>query len=261
MLSVILTIHNKENLVERCLGSILSLSKDMSELIIVLDGCTDNSQRLVEKQLEKHGNLAHKLIFTDDVFETKANNAGLKEATQKYVVLVQDDVVVNEAGWDSRIIKPLQLYDDIFAVTAKNAHNNYLTGKKPGSGCDLIKHGEITDGQKGPRDRIEIRDSVNRGPLAFEREKALSLNFFDEIYAPFIWDDHDICYRAKEKGWVCGSYSINFISEKQWGTTRSNPKSHSIWKASNEKNQKIFYERYYERLSQLNKESSYRMIK
>jgi glycosyltransferase involved in cell wall biosynthesis len=260
MLSVVLTIHNKENLVERCLGSILSLSKDMSELIIVLDGCTDNSQYLVEKRL---GNcdIIHKVVFTDDVFETKANNAGLREATQKYVILVQDDVVVDELGWDSRIIKPLQVYDDIFAVTAKNAHNNYLTGKKPGSGHDLIKHGEITNGLKGPRDRIEIRDSVNRGPLALDRDKALSLNFFDEVYAPFVWDDHDICYRAKEKGWFCGSYSVKFISEKQWGTTRENPKSHSVWKTSNEKNQKIFYERYYDLLLKPNKETLHRTVK
>ena len=41
-----------------------------------------------------------KIVHTPDVFETKANNAGLKEAEGDKLIIVQDDMVVKENGWN-----------------------------------------------------------------------------------------------------------------------------------------------------------------
>lgn len=258
MISVLVTIHNKEDLVEKCLGSIIEKSTHTNELIVALDGCNDRSLDITEKVLQRC-TFSTKIISLNDVFETKSNNETLKLSTSPYSILVQDDMVVDEAGWDFRLVSPMMQYSDIFAVSAKCAHNNYLTGFNPGSGKDLIRHGEMADASSCNRLHLNIRDTVNRGPLALNTERVRILEYLDEVYAPYTWDEHDLCYRAREKGWLCGSYSVKYISKKEWGTTRN--KNHHIWKSANQKNQETFYERHYDRLSVLNKESSTREVK
>ena len=247
MISIVLTVHNKDSLVEKVLSSITTNSHAMSELIVVLDGCTDKSAQVVERFFTNN-KVNHKIIVTNDVFETKANNEGLKNVTNDYSIILQDDMVVDEMGWDKRLISPLLAFDDIFAVGAKNAHNNYLTGADLNSGKDLIKHGEMTNAQVDDRKNLRIRNSINRGPIAFKQSSIEQLNFFDEEYSPYTWDDHDLCYRAfLQKSWKCGSFPVKVISKKEWGTTRN--KNFDTWKKANLKNQKTFCQRYFDVLS------------
>ncbi len=39
------------------------------------------------------------------------------------------------------------------------------------------------------------------GSMAVDREKYLEIGGMDELYAPAYWEDIDLCWRAKEKGW------------------------------------------------------------
>jgi glycosyltransferase involved in cell wall biosynthesis len=258
MISVLVTIHNKDFLVDKCLSAIIKNSTHTKEVIVVLDGCTDKSSDIARSVLE-NCNISTKFIVLQDVFETRANNAALRASTSQYSILVQDDMVVDEVGWDYRLVSPMLQYNDLFAVSAKNCHNNYLTGKEPGCGKDLIRHTDMSDGLTSARDKIYIRDTVNRGPLALDTKRVETLNFLDEVYSPYTWDDHDLCYRARERGWLCGSYSSKYISEKNWGTTRR--KNFHIWKDANQRNQETFYRRHFDRLTVLNKEAFTRDVK
>ena len=65
-------------------------------------------------------------VYTDDVFELKANNSGLKMVESDYVILVQDDMVIKEKNFDLRMLKPFQEFSDVFAVTSQTAHNNRI---------------------------------------------------------------------------------------------------------------------------------------
>jgi GT2 family glycosyltransferase len=42
---------------------------------------------------------------------------------------------------------------------------------------------------------------VPGGAMACDRAKFLELGGFDPIFAPFCWEDVDICYRARKRGW------------------------------------------------------------
>ncbi len=52
-ISVIVTVHNSEEYLERCLNSILEQSFDDFKLIIVNDGSTDRSRDICEAYKEK----------------------------------------------------------------------------------------------------------------------------------------------------------------------------------------------------------------
>ena len=54
--SIVLTIHNKGWLLERVFDGIVKNTKGEYELIIVLDGCSDNSSEVIEKYFEDSSN-------------------------------------------------------------------------------------------------------------------------------------------------------------------------------------------------------------
>lgn len=241
MISIILTVHNKEFLIDRVVKSIVdNTTSQGAELIVVFDGCSDNSEKIVNG-IDK-GNLIYKRVYMPDVFETMSNNAGMKMATGDYFILVQDDMVIEEKGWDERLLKPF-IFDDVFAVSARAGHNF----SRRDSQLEHIT--SFVDKRTANRDTFYIRNSVNRGPLAFRKSMIVELGYLDEIYAPYTWDEHDVCYRAYEKhGWKSGLYLIDYISEPNWGSTRN--KSVGVFYWAYKKNADIFYERHKEYLEE-----------
>ena len=262
--SIILTVHNKEFLLDRVLNGIQKNTTGEYELIIVLDGCTDKSSEIVEKFVNKNKSIAIKVLETPDVFETKANNVGLKEANGEYVIIVQDDMIVDEMGWNRRMEKPFNSFDDVFAVTARTSHNWIYNKDSKHIGmsedlddcyCDILTHCDHADKTSIPRDTFAVRGSVNRGPLMLKLDDLKTLNYLDEEYAPLDMDDHDLMFRARtELNKVCGCYWINYQSENEWGGTRINGSPAPWYLKSQHKNVKIFYDRYKDLLD------SYRII-
>jgi glycosyltransferase involved in cell wall biosynthesis len=123
MYSLILTVHNKDFILSQVLESIKKYTTNNYELIVVLDGCSDASESILDNFINQNKNLKVKKIYTPDVFETKANNAGLKEATGDMVVIIQDDMIINEDSWNLRLQKPFDEFNDVFAVTAYSSFN------------------------------------------------------------------------------------------------------------------------------------------
>ena len=79
--SIILTVHNQEEIIPQVLKGIEDNTEGDYELIVVIDGCTDKSEEVILKYV-RESTLKDKTTFleTPDVFETKANNVGLKYA-------------------------------------------------------------------------------------------------------------------------------------------------------------------------------------
>lgn len=249
MHSIILTVHNKDWLIDRVLNSIYENTKGEYEVIVVLDGCTDNSETVV-KSTAKSNTI---IKYADDVFETKANNIGLRSAKGDKVIIVQDDMVIKESAWNLRMEKPFQ-FSDVFAVTARTAHDwVYNNNSKhihkdedlDDCWCDILTHTNHADKNSIDRDTFAIRSSVNRGPLMIDHEILAKLDYLDEIYAPQELDDHDLCYRAfKNFGKVAGCYWIDYESDYMWGGTRKTGSVGSWLYKANHKNMKILFNRH-----------------
>jgi hypothetical protein len=221
-ISCLLTIHNKEFLIERVVTSLINnLSEETNQLIIVFDGCTDNSEKLTKTILDNVTNIKIDYVYTDNVFETKANNAGLKLVQNDYVIMLQDDMVVNEKNFDLRMLEPFLKFDDVFAVTSFVAHNNIYN-----ESTRQINYIDIASKDNSDRDVFYAREYANRGPLMYDFRDVVKLNYLDEYFAPQNYDDMDISMRAfKELGKVSGLYWIDYTSDPSWGTTRQKNQS------------------------------------
>lgn len=257
MTSVILTIHNKAWLIDRVLHGIFENSRDDDyELIIVIDGCTDNSESVVESfcELHKPSRVPMKILHAPNVFETKANNLAARSASGETIVIVQDDMVIKENGWLSRMRKPIREFSDIFAVTARTAHNwvyntsnahERLDVELDNCWCDILLHVDHANRKNTPRDVFAIRESVNRGPLMIRHDVLQKMDYFDEKFSPQDMDDHDLCYRTyKSLGMRSGCYWIDFDTQDEWGGTRVGGSTAPWLLKANHKNMKIVWNRH-----------------
>jgi glycosyltransferase involved in cell wall biosynthesis len=259
MYSIILTVHNKDFLLKNSLDRIKKYTKGNYELIIILDGCTDDSESITNHFISENKKIKIKFEITNDIFETKANNVGLKMAENDLVIIVQDDMLINEDSWNVRLTNPFRKFNDVFAVSANCSHNWEFNPSSSHLGmknnlndqwCDIIKHVDHAGRPWNlPRDVFAIRECVNRGPLAINHDDLYDLNYFDEIFAPLDMDDHDLCFRMHKKlGKVVGCHWIDFISDFSWGGTHNeNGGGHKPWfYESNHKNTKIVWDRHSE---------------
>jgi len=256
MFSIILTVHNKDYLINEVLTRIKTNTIGVYEIIVVVDCSTDNSDHLIDNFIKQNKNIKINKFITDDVFETKANNVGLKNSSGDYCIIVQDDMLINEIDWNNRLLKPIKEYSDIYAVTGRHSHNwvynknsvhQYLEEDLDNCWCDILLATDVAGKENINRDTFAIRDTVNRGPLLIRHDILQKVNYLDEYFAPQDMDDHDLSYRVyKQTGLMAGCYWLDIISEHSWGGTRVNGGPAPWLLKSQHKNMKIVWNRHKE---------------
>lgn len=87
MISIIITIYNREATVEAAIESCLNQTFKNYEIILVDDGSSDNSAKKVEKYLS--GNV--KYFYQHNQGAAAAKNRGVSEATYDYVTFLDSD--------------------------------------------------------------------------------------------------------------------------------------------------------------------------
>ena len=98
--SIILTVHNKDWLIDKVIQNIYKNTLGSYELIVVIDGCTDSSEDVVLNNVKKDTTI----LYAANVFETTANNIGLRRASGDKVIIVQDDMIINEVDFSEAIL-------------------------------------------------------------------------------------------------------------------------------------------------------------
>lgn len=225
MISIVMTIFNKGRILKEILESLFQMTSNMvNEYIFILDGCNDNSEKILMDVLINQGDVKYKLFFTDNVFEIRANNIGLKNVTNEYVIIIQDDMLIKEKDYDLRLLKPIIKYKDIWAVTARTSCSLSVNGI-----WYNIKEGPVghnyKDNHNYPRNEIYVGQIINRGPLLMNMKIVKEMGYFDETLPGVIGcDDTDLCLKVyKTYNLRCASFFISYYSPLEWGSTRTGP--------------------------------------
>src|ERR1039457_4124278 len=112
----IVTIHNREKLIRDVLWGILLGAGPDSHIYAVLDGCTDNTEAIIDAFTGYYAGVPLTKVYAADVHETLSINAGLRAAISDdpweerggYFVILQDDVILAERHFERKIE---QLYE------------------------------------------------------------------------------------------------------------------------------------------------------
>lgn len=94
MVSVIVPVYNAEKYLRRCIDSILSQTYKNFELIIVNDGSTDNSLRILKEYANSDSRI--KLINQENKGVAGARNTGISLVKGKYFLYVDADDWISE---------------------------------------------------------------------------------------------------------------------------------------------------------------------
>lgn len=88
--SVIIPVFNEEEYISTALDSVINQNFDSFEVIIVDDGSTDNTLKIIE---DKFSNLdiSHKIIHQENSGVSSARNRGIDGACGEYIVFVDGD--------------------------------------------------------------------------------------------------------------------------------------------------------------------------
>lgn len=222
-IDIVISIFNQEKIIERILAGVCRNTITPFNLILVFDGCVDQTKPKALAWLEKN-RPAHmlELISTDapDVYETKATNIGLKLGKEDYIITIQDDMEIQERGWEVRLTYPIRKYDDVFSTGAYIAHDPDFDSFKP-----PIEKYRNARGRKyfnARRGVFYIRTIAMRSPVAFRADFLRKLDFLNESYAPSTLDEADIQMRAWDQfGLRSGLYWIDYLSKPAWSKSKS----------------------------------------
>lgn len=274
-LSVVLTAHNKARYLEFLLKRMRAAVPD-AELVLVDDGSGDGTGRIMQRY-------ADRFARTENIWETRANNAALAMATGDFVAIVQDDDLMLATDWLRSCAAAMTRFG-IAILSARGTGHWFFRAADPLSvaeGPDTIQYSDETmeywcrpfaGGRHGVVRRVANIDKPVlpegsvvtsgiypchtgvRSPFIITRELLEQVGRFDETYAPLMYDDHDLCMRATKAGYRVALTKIpqtcRFLGGSSWLT--EDPARKKFLSETTSRNIGRFIDRHAESLSPFN---------
>lgn len=236
----IVTIHNKEALLDRVLAGIAECAGPDARIVAVLDGCVDGSEQIA-RRFAAQNKIETRIVIAPDVHEIKSLNLGLRETKPGYCVLVQDDVILQEPELEQLVHELCETQDrKLGYVSFRLGADLRLTG--------LLRRmrGSLRAGRQGLRPMIEESNLLGgplealdvrkaeyctfrartvgiKSPVCLTPELRAQEPYLDEDFAPYCYDDVDLSLRSLKRGLTNGLFPIRFLTDVAWSGTLKDP--------------------------------------
>ncbi|WP_242159535.1 glycosyltransferase [Bacillus cereus group sp. BfR-BA-01431] len=121
-LSVVITNYNKGQYLEQCLQSVIDQTLNNIEIIVVDDGSTDNSMKILQQYEKKYEHLT--VYEQENAGVSVARNVGLQHAKGKYATFLDADDYVNQMAYE-QLYKLASQKDADIAIANITCFNEY----------------------------------------------------------------------------------------------------------------------------------------
>ena len=103
-LSIIIQVYNVEKYIKHCLDSIKAQTMKDFEIIVVNDGATDNSEKMIKEYQKNNPDLTIKYFKKENGGLASARNYGVKYAEGDYISFIDpDDYLDNNTYEDLKV--------------------------------------------------------------------------------------------------------------------------------------------------------------
>jgi len=191
-ISVVIPNYNGRKLLEKNLGKVIKESDD-AQIIVVDDASTDDSVSFLKKNYPT----VTTIVKEKNSGFSSTVNLGFKNARGDLVVLLNSDVYPQK----NYLTHLLPYFKDPSVFAVGMLHQSIEGNKKVlrGRGLAEFKQGFLVH----RRGEVDKNDTfwVNGGAAIFRKSIWNVLSGLREIYDPFYWEDIDLSWRARQKGY------------------------------------------------------------
>lgn len=113
-ISIITPVYNTQQYLKRCVESILSQTYKNIELLLIDDGCSDNSGNICDQFANMDTRV--KVFHIINGGPSKARNIGLENVTGQYILFVDSDDWVDENFVSHYLFDGYKEYDAVFSM-------------------------------------------------------------------------------------------------------------------------------------------------
>lgn len=216
--SVIVLNWNGRELLTECLDSVRAQTFRAFELIVVDNGSTDGSPELLRNRWDEEARI---VALSANLGYAGGNNAGIRAARGRYVVLLNNDTAV-DPGWLDALSRAAHRHPDAGMFTPKVL--NYFRRDE----IDNTGHVLYPDGLARGRHRLEKDDGRfdEEGEAlwpsgcagVYRREMLDEIGLLDESFFAY-GEDVDMGLRARWAGWSCYYVPEAVVYHKYSATT------------------------------------------
>ena len=227
----IITIHNKEALVEEVMKRVLMCCRDNSHIYPVLDGCTDRTEEFIDNIIDTFANVPITKVHTPDVHELLSINAGLRAANQQgdgYNIVLQDDVLLADFMLERKVVALYEWAGPKLGYLSFRLGTNFINDAVASeTAVPYTDYVENAYGHGLPQAQVLLpgeftyRTVPIKSPVCFPFELIRNVGMLNEHLAPYGHDDMDYSIRCIKAGYRNAVFAIRFYSEPKWGGTRA----------------------------------------
>jgi GT2 family glycosyltransferase len=200
--SIVVLCHDQVELTRVCIESVRECTAGSYEIIVVDNGSTDGTRAYLEREKRR----GIRVVRHDrNLGYGAGNNAGIARSRGRYVVLLNNDVVVTP-GWLDRLVRVVESDPRIGLVGPVT--NNVSGVQRLGEGHYSTLRGLLLWSRLIARLGAGRTQDVKRLVgfcLLIRREVVQSLSsrgrLFDESFGLGNYEDDDLCLRASLAGW------------------------------------------------------------
>ncbi len=238
LVSIVLQSHNKSLQIKHILPKLRAWG-DSLEIIIIDDGSDINHTQALAEALTGANEF---LVRANDLYENVTYDKTIRFANGKYIALLQDDDDFDDTSWMDDAVRYFEKYPQLA-----------ILGGKDGLDIDFKHDTQIAHGgQKASADKeFQFVVSVNRAPMWLNKELfCRHLHHIDFSFAPFQFDDYELCARAWMSDLQVGWYDAKFKSLSVGGMRLWNG---SFTQEQTQRNGKRLYTLYVNKIDEIHK--------
>ncbi|MDD6093721.1 MAG: glycosyltransferase [bacterium] len=180
LVSVIVPVYNAEKYLVKCLDSIINQTLKDIEIILVNDGSTDNSLKIIKDYKNKYKD---KIVIIDKKNEGQgvARNEGMKVASGEYLTFIDSDDYIDKNMLSDMVEVAHAKKADIVYTSSMFEDTDYgVIDKRCVYTSEVIKNYILT--QSGPCSKLIKRELIVKNNLYFPKLRA-----YEDIAVVPIW--------------------------------------------------------------------------